>query len=101
MKIISLSSLSRCLAFLSRSVFFVWMVATVACAQTNLSGFWVFRVPTGDGNFRETFFELQQNGGTLTGKMLAGARELAIAEGTYEGGAVHFTVAFGTPPQTT
>src|SRR5215831_13896744 len=30
--------------------------------QSDVSGFWVFRAPTGDGNFRETFFELKQNG---------------------------------------
>ena len=26
-------------------------------AQSDITGFWVFRVPTGDGNFGESFFD--------------------------------------------
>jgi len=40
--------------------------STIVFAQTDLTGFWVFRVPTGDGNFRETFFDLKQNGEQVT-----------------------------------
>src|SRR6516225_4506369 len=46
---------------------FLVLGATLDWAQTNTSGFWVLRVPTGDGNFRETFFELKQDGETVTG----------------------------------
>src|SRR5690349_2013076 len=54
-------------------VLFLCLLCTLtAFAQTDLTGFWVFRVPTGDGNFRETFMDLKQNGGDVTGKILAG-----------------------------
>lgn len=29
--------------------------AILVSAQTDLTGYWVLRVPTGDGNYRETF----------------------------------------------
>src|SRR5215472_18363536 len=72
-------------------------LGTLAWPQTDLTGFWVFRVPTGDGNFRETFFELKQNGETITGKVLAGSREVAITEGTFKNGALEFAVVYGNP----
>ena len=74
--------------------------AALVWAQTDLSGFWVFRVPTGDGNFRETFFELKQDGETVTGKVLVGGREVAITDGSFRNGALQFVVTYGTPPQT-
>ncbi len=58
-------------------------------AQAELTGFWVLRVPTGDGNYRETFFDLKQSSETVTGKVLQGARELPISEGTFKGGRLH------------
>jgi alpha-galactosidase len=72
----------------------------VGWPQTDLTGFWAFRVPTGDGNFRETFFELKQNGETITGKALAGSREVAITEGIFRNGTLQFVVVYGNPPQT-
>ncbi len=77
----------------------VLSVALLASAQTDLTGFWVFRVPTGDGNYRETFFELKQSGETITGKMLMGAREVAISEGTFKEGKLHFVTSAGPPNQ--
>jgi alpha-galactosidase len=71
-----------------------------AWAQADLSGFWVLEVPTGDGNYRETFFELKQEGEAVTGKVLAGSREVAITEGSFRNGALRFVVTFGVPPQT-
>src|SRR5271167_4519569 len=65
-------------------------------AQTDLTGFWVLRVPTGDGNYRETFFDLKQVGETVTGKALLGAGELPISEGTFKNGKLHLIVAFRT-----
>ena len=41
-------------------------------AQTDLSGFWVLRIPTGDGNYRETFLDLKQSGENVTGKIQIG-----------------------------
>lgn len=71
-------------------------------AQSDVTGFWVFRVPTGDGNFRESFFDLKQDGATVTGKSVQGTRELPISGGTFADGKLHFvvTVTFGNPPQT-
>lgn len=68
-------------------------------AQSNVTGFWVFRVPTGDGNFRESFFDLKLDGETVTGKAITGSREIPITEGTFSNGALHFVVAFGNGPQ--
>jgi alpha-galactosidase len=71
-------------------------------AQTNLTGFWVFRVPTGDGNFRESFFDLKQDGNAITGKSIQGTRETPVSEGTFRDGKLHFVVTFtvGNPAQT-
>ncbi|MGD0125932.1 MAG: glycoside hydrolase family 27 protein [Terriglobia bacterium] len=62
-------------------------------AQVDLTGFWVLRIPTGDGNFRETFLDLKQSGESVTGKILPGYRELPITEGTFSGGKLHLVVA--------
>lgn len=71
-------------------------------AQDDLTGFWVFRMPTGDGNFRESFFELKQEGDTITGKAVFGSRERPISEGSFRDGKLRFVVSFtfGNPPQT-
>lgn len=71
-------------------------------AQSDLTGFWVFRVPTGDGNFRESFFDLKQDGDTITGKAIQGSRETPISDGSFRDGKLHFVVSFtfGNPPQT-
>ena len=61
-------------------------------AQTDLTGFWVLRVPTGDGNFRETFLDLKQSGENVTGRVLRNGRETPIAEGTFSGGKLHLVV---------
>jgi alpha-galactosidase len=74
--------------------------AAAALAQSDVSGFWVFRVPTGDGNFRETFFELKQDGETVTGHVLAGSREVAITDGSFRNETLHFVVIYGIAPQT-
>jgi len=62
-------------------------------AQTDLSGFWVLRIPTGDGNYRETFLDLKQSGENVTGKILPGFRELPITEGRLSNGKLHLVVA--------
>ncbi|HEX7958948.1 MAG TPA: hypothetical protein VF493_03470, partial [Terriglobales bacterium] len=68
-------------------------------AQTDLTGFWVLRVPTGDGNFRETFFDLKQEGEKLSGRVLAGTREIPIADGTLKDGKLHFVTRIGNGDQ--
>ena len=62
-------------------------------AQVDLTGFWVLRIPTGDGNYRETFLDLKQSGENVTGKILPGYREFPITEGTFSAGKLHLVVA--------
>ena len=67
-------------------------------AQTNLAGFWALHVPNGDGTYRETFFELQQDGETITGTLRAiGQRGLPIT-GTYKDGKLAFQTTPPPPP---
>ncbi len=70
-------------------------------APTNVTGFWVFKMPTGDGNFRELFFDLKQDGDTVTGEQVQDNRRTPISDGTYKDGKLHFVihVRFGNPPQ--
>src|SRR5580658_5983102 len=76
-------------------------------AQTDLTGFWVFKVPRGDGTFTESYFELKQSGETITGNTAGGRAQTAIADGTFHDGKLHFAVSFtgrggqrGGSPQT-
>jgi alpha-galactosidase len=90
-------------SFLAAALSAALLLATVLTgAQTDLTGFWVFRVPTGDGNFRESFFDLKQNGEKITGKAIQGSRETPFSEGSFAGGKLHFVISFtsGNPPQT-
>src|SRR5215469_1607560 len=68
---------------------------------SSVTGFWVFRIPTGDGNFRESFFDLKQDGGAVTGEIIQGSRHTPISDGTFQDGKLHFVVnvRFGNPPQ--
>ena len=93
--------------------FFVAVVVAVsamACARdvaaqsgttSKVTGFWVFRIPTGDGNFRESFFDLKQEGDTVTGEIIQGSRHTPISDGTFRDGKLHFVVnvRFGNSPQ--
>ncbi|MGH7866510.1 MAG: glycoside hydrolase family 27 protein, partial [Candidatus Dormibacteraceae bacterium] len=65
-----------------------------AAAQSGLTGYWVWRVPTGDGNYRETYLHLQQVGKTLNGTVILGSRELPITQGTVNNGNLQFVVTF-------
>src|SRR5512144_2475578 len=73
--------------------------APLASAQNDLTGFWVLKVPTGDGNVRETFFDLKQDGDVLTGKMVRDSRETPITDGSVKDGRIHFVITFGNPPR--
>ena len=73
--------------------------SAILLAQTDLTGFWVFRAPTGDGNYRETFFDLKQSGDAITGEV-AGGRKMPISEGTLKNGKLHFAVTFSFGQQT-
>ncbi len=73
------------------------LAASALVSQSDLSGYWVLRVPraNGDGTFQETFFELKQSGEEVTGRQLVGQRELPITEGVFKDGTLHFVL---TPP---
>src|SRR5258708_3575138 len=74
-----------CAAMLAASVFILY-------GQTDLTGFWVFRVPRNDGTFQESFIELKQEGEQITGKISPGNRQ--ISEGGFKDGRLHFVVSF-------
>ena len=68
--------------------------AVPIAAQTDLTGFWVLRLPTGDGNYHEAFFGLKQSGEKVTGKVLTGFGDLPISEGTFNNGKLHLVATF-------
>jgi alpha-galactosidase len=78
------------------------LLAAHSRAQSDITGFWVFRVPTGDGNFRESFFDIKQEGEKISGKSVQGSRETPFTDGTFHDGKLHFVISFtfGNPPQT-
>jgi alpha-galactosidase len=76
----------------SLGVALLLLSALAAAAQTDVTGFWVLRVPTGDGNFRESFLDLKQSGEKITGKILRSNREMPISEGTFSNGKLHLVV---------
>lgn len=69
------------------------LLASGCGSASGLTGYWVFRVPHNDGTYRESFFQLQQSGSTITGQALMGARQLPITAGTFANGKLHFEVA--------
>ncbi len=87
--------LPRALAWFAASLLFC---ALAAHAQTNLSGYWELRVPNGDGTFRETFFQLTQDGSNLTGKWYGRDAAGIPMEGKVEGGKIHLTTLPPPPP---
>ncbi len=85
---------SRPLGTLRFSVIFV-AVGLGLLAQAGVSGLWVYRVPTGDGNFRDTFFELTQSGESVGGTFYSGTRQIPLTEGTFKDGKLRFVVNLG------
>src|SRR5580704_6548013 len=81
-------------------------IPVLSDGQTNLTGYWVFRVPrdNNDGTFQESFFELKQEGEAVTGRALKGTGEDPILDGTFHDGSLHFMVSLpgrdgGNPTQ--
>ena len=64
-------------------------------AQAGVSGFLVYRVPTGDGNFRDTYFELTQSGESVGGTFYSGTRQIPVTEGSFKDGKLRFVVNLG------
>src|SRR5258706_12030164 len=71
------------------------VVTLLLQAQMNVTGYWVFRVPraNGDGTFQESFFELKQDGESVTGRAVFGNREAPISEGSFKAGTLHFATS--------
>jgi len=67
--------------------------ALPAAAQTDVTGSWVLNVPTGDGNFMKTFFDLQQSGEKVTGTAWIRGRKLTLGEGSLSKGKLHLSVS--------
>ena len=85
----------------------VMLGAVFIQAQTDLTGFWVFKVPRGDGTFSESYFELKQSAETITGNTVGGRVQSPVNEGAFRGGKLRFAVSFtgrggqtGAAPQT-
>ena len=72
-------------------------VAIPAYAQATLSGYWLLKVPNGDGTFRETFFELKQDGEAITGRILGRGPNGTPVTGSFKENSLHFAT---TPPAT-
>ncbi len=71
-------------------------IAVVTNGQTSISGYWDFQAPriaNNDGTYRETFFELKQDGESITGRIEpGGSREYPLTEGTLRNGTLHFVI---------
>jgi alpha-galactosidase len=77
------------------------LFSSYVSAQSNITGLWLYQTPTGDGNFRDLFLDLHQDGETVTGKVMFSLNHaVPISEGTLRNGTLHFVVIFGRPPQT-
>ena len=75
------------------------LLQQTAVAQADLSGYWVFHVPNGDGTVRDTFFELKENGEAITGLLLGRGLNGLPLIGTFKGGKLQFaTVPPPAPP---
>jgi alpha-galactosidase len=68
-----------------------------AYAQTNLSGYWLLKVPNGDGTFRVTYLELKQDGETITGKLYGRGPNGTPVDGSFKGNQLHFGTVVSAP----
>jgi alpha-galactosidase len=67
-------------------------------SQSNVDGYWNLKVqnPSGDGTTLDTYFQLQQSGDTITGRLIRWHHTIPIA-GTMHDGTLHFATQ---PPVT-
>jgi len=85
-------------AFLFACCFF--LASTRPCVgQTDLSGYWDMRTPnpSGDGTFRDMYFEIHQTGETIDGRLIRGTGGIPIT-GTFKDGAIHLVATPPAPP---
>jgi alpha-galactosidase len=68
-----------------------------ALAQSDLTGYWVLHIPNGDGTIRDTYFELKEDGDSITGTLLGRGPNGIPISGTFRDGNLQFaTVAPAT-----
>lgn len=95
--------LNQAYAQLCRSLALAAFCATLLCtpsagAQTDLSGYWIYRVPNGDGTTRDSFIQFDESGETISGTLSGrGPRAMAIT-GTFKDGQLHFVTQPPAPP---
>jgi alpha-galactosidase len=69
-----------------------------AAAQTSLAGYWVLRVDNGDGTTRDTFFELKQDGDSITGTLYGRGPHGTPLTGTFKDDQLNFKTVPQAPP---
>jgi alpha-galactosidase len=83
----------------AQAIFFTMLLSVrPALAQTNLSGYWIFRVPNGDGTTRDSFIQFASNNetadGTASGSVSGAVSGRGPAwvpfTGTFKEGQLHF-----------
>jgi len=65
---------------------------SISAQTASVTGFWVVNVPTGDGNVRKAFFDLQQSGEQVTGTVWINYDKFAIGEGSFRAGNLRLSV---------
>lgn len=81
----------------------LFFVCPFVFAQSGLTGYWNMKVPNQDGTFRNTYFQLEQDGEKLTGKLFGRNIQGTPLQGSVKDGMVHFETlppvrAAGAPP---
>jgi alpha-galactosidase len=77
-------------------VFALCAFTLVGCSKSGLTGYWDLKVPNEDGTVRNTYFQLEQNGENLTGKLFGRSVDGTPLKGTVKDGAVHLETV---PPE--
>ena len=72
--------------------------AQPAVAQTDLTGYWVLRVPNGDGIFREVYIQINQSGKTISGTLFGRGPNGTPITGTFKDRQLHFATVPPAPP---
>jgi alpha-galactosidase len=76
----------------------VLQFAPQAVAQTSLAGYWVLHVDNGDGTVRDTFFELKQEGETISGTLFGRGPHGTPIVGTFKDNQLQFKTVPQPPP---
>ena len=81
-------------------LFAFFFTLALTCQGADITGNWLAKQPTPDGNARETYFDLKQQGSNITGTMRTASFDREIESGTIdENGTVTLTLpAFNNRP---